>query len=72
MPQTEITVQVKNTLSDVFSILKSKGYSEVETFTLFYEYFSRFSLEEIETTSYKELIGNSLLLRKIECKTTET
>jgi len=65
MKETEITVQVFETLPEIQEKLKSQNFEIVENYQLIDYYFSKYSLSKIKSMSYAQLIKNSFLVRKI-------
>lgn len=66
--ETEITVQVFNTESEIEKILSGQGFEIVEKFQINDHYFSKHSLAKIKKMSYKTLIKNSFLVRVVESR----
>lgn len=67
MKETEITVEVFDSLDKIDSILKSQGFEVLRIFDLFDYYYSKYSTEELKVMTYNEMISNSFLLRSF-CK----
>lgn len=65
MTETEITVQVFNSLAETQNILNDNGFKLIETKKLCDYYFSKYSMDELEKQEYSELINNSILARKV-------
>jgi len=67
MRETEITVQVIQTLAEIERILRAQGYDRIETYQMTDRYFSR--IAEAAKTDYVTLMKNSFLLRSTGGKT---
>ena len=63
MKETEITVQVFETLEDIDRILKSQGFQETERFSLDDFYFT--TLNDISAVSFEQLLNKSILVREV-------
>lgn len=63
--ETEVTVQVFNTLEETLKILKKQGFTITERFELDDWYYSTYTKEEARKTEYQDLIASSLLVRKV-------
>ena len=62
MKETEITVQVFNTLEEIDKILKKQGYNMIENYQLNDWYFTH--IDNARGVSYQELLNNSILVRE--------
>ena len=65
MTETEITVQVLDDLETIKNTLANKGFCNKETFELNDGYYSKYSLQEVLSFDYANLIKQSILLREI-------
>ncbi|MBQ9792238.1 MAG: hypothetical protein IJW32_00635 [Clostridia bacterium] len=72
MKQTEITVQVFESIESVDKKLKQAGFSFYKNVVLSDFYFIRFGKEKTKGMQYKELIENSILLRNLTGDVNET
>lgn len=72
MKETELTVQVYNSLEETKSILENKGFVFVKQFVLNDFYFSNKQTAELEKVEYIDIINNSILLRDITGDVKET
>ena len=61
--ETEITVQVFQSLEEIDRILKKQGFFMVKNYHITDLYFSKF--QEVEKLPFKDLIKQSFLIRKI-------
>lgn len=68
---TEVTVEVLNSLDEVIDILNKKGFKLIEEWVLNDHYFSKFSKNQLKNMNYTEIIDNSILLRLREGKNIE-
>ena len=64
MKETEITVQIFQNTEEVERKLLKKGFIKTDAYTLYDEYFSKYSFEELAKMPYGDIIGGSILLRK--------
>lgn len=62
--ETEITVEVYNTLDQAMQILKSNGFNHIQTFMLNDYYYSKYTINHLKKLNYKSLIKNSFLVRE--------
>lgn len=62
---TEICVQVFGKLEDIKKAVEAKGYKFVETYNNFDTYFTTIKKEKIKAVSYKDLMDNSVIVRRI-------
>lgn len=62
MRETEITVQVFNSLAEIDGILTAKGFEKSGNYQMTDHYFSR--IENASAVGYAELMKNSFLLRQ--------
>ena len=65
MHQTEITVQVFDNYADLKQKLQTLGFTIVEEWTMVDYYYSKYSIPELLTFSYENLIKNSFIIRDI-------
>lgn len=65
MQETEITVQVFNSLNEVKSILEKQGFAVYRKLKLNDYYFSKYNLEAIKNLPYSEILKNSFLIREV-------
>lgn len=65
MRETEITVEVLESVDTVKQLIKSKGFDIVEEYDLNDYYFSKYPLEELKKFSYADLIKNSFIVRDV-------
>ena len=65
MKETEITVQIFDTLKEIQQKLKEQEFEMVENYQMTDYYFSKYPLSKIKTMSYEILLKNSFLVRKI-------
>ena len=63
MKETEITVQVFNSINEINTILLSQGFKMIENFQLNDWYFSK--LDNVNKIPYLDLLNNSFLVRQI-------
>ena len=63
MKETEITVQVFNSLEEIDNILKNQGYKMIENYQLNDWYFTH--IDDVKNVSYQDLLNNSGLGREI-------
>ena len=63
MKETEITVQVFNSLEEIDNILVNQGFEKTRIFQLNDWYFSK--LDDIQNISFIDLINNSFLVRQL-------
>ena len=63
MRETEITVQVFNSLEEIDDILVSQGFEKTRNFQLNDWYFTR--LDDIQNINFVDLINNSFLVRQL-------
>ncbi len=61
--ETEITVQVYNSLEEIDKILTKQGFILIKKVFLQDFYFSKYSLKELQSFDYPTLIKNSCLIR---------
>jgi len=61
MKETEITLQIFNSLEETTKILKEQGFKETKNFIMDDHYFT--SLTDVKNKPYSEIIKNSILLR---------
>lgn len=66
MKETEITVQVFNTLNEIKTTLQNLGFLIIEEYLMEDYYYSKYSADELKTFSYQYLIKNSFLVRDIK------
>ena len=64
MKETEITIEVFDTLDQINRILKEKGFIVERKYDLIDYYYSKYSIVELNKFNYKELINNSFLVRQ--------
>ena len=69
MKETEITVQIFETLENVIKKLDNFGYKEVEVFTGQDAYFTTLSNDDVAEAGYGKLLSNSLIVRSFMKKT---
>jgi len=65
MKETEITVQVFDTLKDIQQKLQEQKFEMIENYQMTDYYFSKYPLHEIKSMDYESLLKNSFLVRKI-------
>ena len=70
--ETEITVQVFDSLKDINFILLQKGFCLKEKVFMQDWYFSKFSTKELNEFDYPTLIKNSFIVRKVVDNETNT
>ena len=63
--ETEVTVQVFNSIEETIQILKEQGFAETERFELDDWYFSSYPKAEAKEKEYQDLLASSLLVRQI-------
>ena len=66
MKETEITVQVFNSLDEIKTNLQNLGFLIIEEYLMEDYYYSKYSTSELKTFSYPDLIKNSFLVRDIK------
>lgn len=69
--ESEITVQVFTPIEKIDEILKSQNFSLIDEYDLIDWYFSKYSYKKLKQFSYKRLIKNSFLIRKIVGESTK-
>ena len=62
---TEICVQVFGELEDIKKAVEAKEFEFVETYNNFDTYFTTIKKENVKMTSYKNLMENSVIVRRI-------
>lgn len=72
MAQTEITVQIFESINKVLERLENFGYEWQDTFTGCDHYFSTLSCEQIKTATYKELLDSSIIVRTFHKRKSDT
>ena len=72
MKQTEITVEVFDSLEEIKKILTGQNFEIVETYALNDFYFSKFENDILENMNYKNIMENSFLVRQIISSQTKT
>ena len=72
MKQTEITVEVFDSLEEIKKILTGQNFEIVETYALNDFYFSKFENDILENMNYKNIMENSFLIRQIISSQTKT
>lgn len=65
--QTEITINIKKSISSVKNKLESLGFVEIEKYTGIDNYFTTIS-GEISSTDYKTLLDSSIIIRSFSSK----
>ena len=68
---TEICVEVKDSLGETIQNLTNLGYTISDRYTICDYYFTRLDKKSIETSSYQELINNSIIVRSVKGKNGE-
>lgn len=63
MKETEITVQVFNSLEEIDNILVNQGFEKTRIFQLNDWYFTK--LDDVQNVSFIDLINNSFLVRQL-------
>lgn len=69
--ETEITVELLENIEDTLSKLKTQGFIIKEKILMTDYYFSKLTLEKLQTLNYAELIKNSFLVRNVKKDTEE-
>ena len=72
MKQTEVTVQIFDSVEAIDNKLKQAGFSLYKKVILNDFYFIRFGKEKTKNMQYKDLIENSILLRNLTGDVNET
>ena len=72
MAQTEITVQIFENISKVTEKLVDLGYEWQDTFTGRDQYFTALTPTQIKQATYKELLDNSIIIRKFHKEKSNT
>ena len=65
MKETEITVEVLDTLENVMQILSNQGFLLIKERNMYDWYYSKSSIQDIKSMAYPEMIANSFLVRRI-------
>lgn len=65
MNETEITVEVLDNLDQTIQTLLSQGFEITREFDMTDYYFSKDSIETLQSLDYKDLINHSFLVRKM-------
>ncbi|MBE7075308.1 MAG: hypothetical protein E7376_04950 [Clostridiales bacterium] len=65
MKETEITVQVFNSIDEIKQMLMLKEFEILEEYNLNDFYFSKFSKQELNNFEYKDLLKNSFIVREV-------
>lgn len=65
MKETEITVQVFNSLNEIYDILEKQKFKIVEQYILNDYYFSKFVNQQLNSLTYPQIIANSFLVREV-------
>ena len=65
MKETEITVEVFDSLDNITSLLKEKQFKLLEEYDLVDYYYSKYPTDELKNFEYKDLIANSFLVRQV-------
>ena len=65
MKETEITVEVFDSVNDTIKKLISNGFEIIEKFDMIDYYFSKETTQTLLTLDYKQLINKSFLVRKM-------
>ncbi|MBQ7308445.1 MAG: hypothetical protein IJW82_07980 [Clostridia bacterium] len=63
--ETEITVRVLMDFEDIKQTLLNQGFKITSEYVLIDYYYSKYSISKLKKMSYKSLIKNSFLLRKV-------
>lgn len=63
---TEICVEIKENLEKVIDILKNLGYMFDERYVIHDTYYTTFKESDLKTVDYKNLLNQSLIIRKID------
>lgn len=71
MAQTEITVQIFDSIENVVQKIESLGFSWKDTFTGNDFYYSTLKKEKISEADYKELLDSSIIVREFHKKSTD-
>ncbi len=72
MKETEITVEVLDSLENLQSLLSHKGFVLDEEVVMTDHYFSKYEMEELKKMSYKDLINKSFLVRQLRSDETKS
>jgi len=64
MASTEATVQIFEEIEAINLKLNQLGFRFIENFSVYDYYFSKYSIEELKEMEYKEILDNSLIVRK--------
>lgn len=65
MQETEITVELLESIDSANEKLNNEGFQVVENYVMTDYYFSKYSKEELLNMEYSELIRNSFIIRKV-------
>ena len=66
MKETEITVQVYESIQQLHEKLLNNNFTLAEKCVMEDYYFSKFDISELKNMSYKQILKNSILVRKCE------
>ena len=72
MKETEITVEVFNSLSEIIEILTIQGFKIVRRVDMFDYYYSKEPIELLKSFEYQDLIKSSILLRQLRSNETKS
>lgn len=69
MQETEITVQLLESIESAKEKLNNEGFTAIENCVMTDYYFSKFTTEELLNMGYSELIRNSFIIRQVVSQT---